>query len=199
MTSATPKCCGPDSRPPWPICRQTSSVGDVGQRIDEHLAAEHAERMNQLSVAMRSERYAALLAEIGRWRADPPFTAAAGRPAEALQNVVVQMAKRLRKRLTRATKAGGAPEDMHRARKTGKRTRYAAEVAPAGDIPDLVHARHRSCRTFSASTRTAWSPPRCCSDSRRTPAAEDAFGYGVLIARERRLAEEARQQARAKN
>jgi len=29
--------------------------------------------------------------------------------------------------------------------------------------------------------------------------AEAAFGYGVLVARERRLAEEARQQARAKN
>ena len=40
---------------------------------------------------------------------------------------------------TRATKAGGSPEDMHRARKTGKRTRYAAEVAPVGEIPDLVH------------------------------------------------------------
>ena len=42
------------------------AVGDVGQRIDKHLEAEHAQRMEELRVAMRSERYAALLAEIGQ-------------------------------------------------------------------------------------------------------------------------------------
>jgi CHAD domain-containing protein len=174
------------------------AVGDVGQRIDKHLEAEHAERMNQLRVAMRSERYAALLAEIGRWRADPPFTAAAGRPAEALQKVVVRMAKRLRKRVTRATEAGGAPEDMHRARKTGKRTRYAAEVAPVRDIPDLVHdatALQDILGEYQDSVVATALLQRLAEDA----PAEAAFGYGVLVARERRLAEEARQQARAKN
>ena len=174
------------------------AVGDVGQRIDKHLEAEHAQRMDQLRLAMRSERYAALLAEIGRWREDPPFTAAAGRPAEALQEVVVRMAKRLRKRVARATKASGSSEDMHRARKTGKRTRYAAEVAPVEEIPDLVHhatALQDILGEYQDSVVATALLQRLAEDA----PAEAVLGFGVLVARERRLAEEAREQARGEN
>jgi CHAD domain-containing protein len=174
------------------------AVGDVGQRIDKYLEAEHAQRMDQLRVAMRSERYAALLAEIGRWRADPPFTAAAGRPAEALQEVVVRMAKRLRKQVARATKASGSSEDMHRARKTGKRTRYAAEVAPVEGIPDLVHratALQDILGEYQDSVVATALLQRLAEDA----PAEVVLGFGALVARERRLAEEAREQARAEN
>jgi CHAD domain-containing protein len=174
------------------------AVGDVGQRIDKYLEAEHAQRMDQLRVAMRSERYAALLAEIGRWRADPPFTAAAGRPAEALQEVVVRMAKRLRKQVARATKASGSSEDMHRARKTGKRTRYAAEVAPVEGIPDLVHhatALQDVLGEYQDSVVATALLQRLAEDA----PAEAVLGFGALVARERRLAEEAREQARAEN
>jgi CHAD domain-containing protein len=174
------------------------AVGDVGQRIDKHLEAEHAQRMDQLRLAMRSERYAALLAEIGRWREDPPFTAAAGRPAEALQEVVVRMAKRLRKRVARATKASGSSEDMHRARKTGKRTRYAAEVAPVEEIPDLVHhatALQDILGEYQDSVVATALLQRLAEDA----PAEAVLGFGALVARERRLADEAREQARAEN
>jgi len=174
------------------------AVGDVGQRIDKHLEAEHAERMDQLRVAMRSERYAALLAELGRWREDPPFTAAAGRPAQALQEVVARMAKLLRKRVARATKASGSSEDMHRARKTGKRTRYAAEVAPVKEIPDLVHhatALQDILGEYQDSVVATALLQRLAEDA----PAEAVLGFGVLVARESRLAEEARQQARAEN
>jgi CHAD domain-containing protein len=174
------------------------AVGDVGQRIDKYLEAEHAQRMDQLRVAMRSERYAALLAEIGRWRADPPFTAAAGRPAEALQEVVVRMAKRLRKQVARATKASGSSEDMHRARKTAKRTRYAAEVAPVEGIPDLVHratALQDILGEYQDSVVATALLQRLAEDA----PAEVVLGFGALVARERRLAEEAREQARAEN
>jgi len=174
------------------------AVGDVGQRIDKHLEAEHAQRMDQLRLAMRSERYAALLAEIGRWREDPPFTAAAGRPADALQEVVVRMAKRLRKRVARATKASGSSEDMHRARKTGKRTRYAAEVAPVEEIPDLVHhatALQDILGEYQDSVVATALLQRLAADA----PAEAVLGFGVLVARERRLAEEAREQARGEN
>jgi CHAD domain-containing protein len=174
------------------------AVGDVGQRIDKYLEAEHDQRMDQLRVAMRSERYAALLAEIGRWREDPPFTAAAGRPAEALQEVVERMAKRLRKRVARATKASGSSEDMHRARKTGKRTRYAAEVAPVEEIPDLVHhatALQDILGEYQDSVVATALLQRLAEDA----PAEAVLGFGALVARERRLAEEAREQARAEN
>jgi CHAD domain-containing protein len=174
------------------------AVGDVGQRIDKHLEAEHAQRMDQLRLAMRSERYAALLAEIGRWREDPPFTAAAGRPAEALQEVVVRMAERLRKRVARATKASGSSEDMHRARKTGKRTRYAAEVAPVEEIPDLVQhatALQDILGEYQDSVVATALLQRLAEDA----PADAVLGFGVLVARERRLAEEAREQARGEN
>jgi CHAD domain-containing protein len=174
------------------------AVGDVGQRIDKYLEAEHDQRMDQLRVAMRSERYAALLAEIGRWREDPPFTAAAGRPAEALQEVVERMAKRLRKRVARATNASGSSEDMHRARKTGKRTRYAAEVAPVEEIPDLVHhatALQDILGEYQDSVVATALLQRLAEDA----PAEAVLGFGALVARERRLAEEAREQARAEN
>jgi CHAD domain-containing protein len=173
-------------------------ANDVGQRIDEYLESEHAERMNELRVAMRSERYAALLAEIGRWRADPPFTAAAGRPAETLQAVVARMAKRLRKQVARATEADGDVEDMHRARKMGKRTRYAAEVTPTKDHPELVRdatALQDVLGEFQDSVVATALLQRLAQDA----PPETAFGYGVLVERERQLAEQARQQARGQS
>jgi CHAD domain-containing protein len=172
------------------------ALGDVAGRIDEHLGAEHTERAVQLRAAMASERYAALLAEVVRWRSDPPFTAAAGRPAETLQDVVTRMRRRLRKRVSRATKPTSSPEELHRARKTGKRTRYAAEATPAKgneEIVDHTTALQDILGEYQDSVVATAVLRRLAADA----PAEAAFSYGVLVARERALAEDARERARA--
>lgn len=171
-------------------------LGDVAVRIDDHLTAEHTERAAQLRAAMASDRYAALLAEVVRWRSDPPFTAAAGRPAQTLEDVVARMGRRLRKRVSRATKPTSSPEDLHRARKTGKRARYAAEAMPtkgndaivdhATALQDILGEYQDSVVATALLRRLARDAP-----------AEAAFSYGVLVARQRALAEDARERARA--
>jgi CHAD domain-containing protein len=172
------------------------ALGDVAERINEHLDAEHTDRMVALRTAMAGDRYADLLAEVGRWRADPPFTAVAGRPAETLQDVVLRMRKKLRRRVTRAISSSGSPDELHRARKTGKRTRYAAEATPAKGNPELVdHAKllQDILGEYQDSVVATALLRRLAADA----PAEAAFSYGVLVARERQLAEQAREQARA--
>ena len=68
------------------------------------------------------------------WRAEPPFTAAADRPAARAARYVRRADRRTHRRLVQASKAfrrGDADADalLHRARKAGKRHRYAVELA----------------------------------------------------------------------
>jgi CHAD domain-containing protein len=168
-------------------------VGPVAKHIADQLDQDQTEHRATLLVTLRSPRYAALLGEIARWRDDPPFSAAAGRPAHTLTETLERLEKSLGKRLRAATTTGGTDEDMHRARKLGKRTRYAAEATGEpvgtdltglqnllGEYQDSVVAQHLLRRLAN----DAWSR------------GEDAFTYGVLVANERQIVEQIRREAR---
>jgi CHAD domain-containing protein len=178
-------------------------VGPVAKRIDDRLAGELATYRGKLLAAMATDRYADLLAEATRWRDHPPFTAAAGRPASTLHQAVDRVEKTLAKRLRRAWTPAGTDEQMHRARKAGKRARYAAEAATtegdpraekiAGDVARLQSILGE----FQDSVVAAELLHRLAADA--SARGEENFTYGVLAAAERQHADKARRRARKRS
>jgi CHAD domain-containing protein len=152
---------------------------------------------------MAGDRYAELLAEEVRWRDDPPFTAAAGRPAATLNEAIDRVERTLGKRLRRAARSSGTDEQMHGARKAGKRVRYAAEAAAAGGDTRADNLAKQTAKLqgllgeFQDSVVAAELLRRLATDA--AGQGEDGFTYGVLVAEERQRAEEARRRARQQN
>jgi len=104
-------------------------LGPVAARIEQHLLAEQIQHQQTLDKAMNGRRYLALLAESARWVTDPPFTDLADSKPSALRAQVKAAARKVKKHLTAGLGPGGDDEDLHKARKAGKRARYAAELA----------------------------------------------------------------------
>jgi CHAD domain-containing protein len=174
-------------------------VGDVAALIDAQLSAEQVARRGELLHTMTGDRYAALLAEVVRWRDNPPFTPAAAEPAKTLQAAVAKIEHKLSKRMNKATKKSGSDEDMHRARKSGKRTRYAAEAASvvnsgsaqlvtvAEEVQDLLGEFQDSVVSVELLRRLAEEAHR---------RGENTFSYGALAAQQRDVARTAKRRAR---
>ncbi|SDJ34228.1 CHAD domain-containing protein [Frankineae bacterium MT45] len=173
-------------------------MGPVGEQIKTRLTDELTRAQQVLITEMGGARYSALLGEILRWRDDPPFTAAAGRPAKTLNDSVRKVQKKLSRRLTTATRFDGTDEDLHSARKVSKQVRYAAEaaedapetVAASSDLQDLLGEFHDSVVAAQVLRRLA---------EVASTEAEDTFTYGVLVAQLRQNAERDRQQLRDTN
>ena len=109
-------------------------IGPIASQISEELTAGRATAWDVVQTELDGDRYRALLAELHRWRSDPPLTEAAGAPAIKAKKYVKRANKKLDKRLDRAIEArltGDAESDhlLHQARKAGKRARYAVELA----------------------------------------------------------------------
>jgi CHAD domain-containing protein len=175
-------------------------VGPIAEHVDKRLRSDLERHRAELLDAMQGSRYADLLSDAARWRDDPPFTAAAGRPAETLHEAIDRVERTLGKRLRRATKRSGTDKEMHGARKAGKRVRYAAEAAAVtgddqaqrlaqditklqdllGEFQDSIVAAHLARRLAEVAAEHG----------------EDGFTYGVLVAEQRRHADAARQRAR---
>ena len=92
---------------------------------------------------------------------------------------------------------------MHRARKAGKRVRYAAEAATAEAIPDAPKIARKIKRLqeilgeFQDSVVAEELLRRLASDA--SDRGEDGFTYGVLVAEEQQRADAARRKARRKS
>lgn len=123
-------------------------LGPVESQLRSEIAAQRAVARETVRETLDSDRYRQLLSMVDRWRRDPPMTAAAQAPAAKVSGFVKRADKKLRRRLAQAVAAEGAvahgtapswaaaPTDvaaadelLHRARKAGKRHRYAAELA----------------------------------------------------------------------
>ena len=178
-------------------------IGPVQARIQGHYAPRRAAAHTALLEALDSPRYHQLLAELDRVAAGPPRGPLAGAPARQVLPAAVRRAYRQAKRRTRRarhTPAGQARDvALHRARKSARRARYAAEAAtPAigkrarkfarqmkrvqsvlGEHQDAVLAR-QAARDLGIGAHLA---------------GENAFTYGLLYERELHHAE--RRQAKA--
>jgi CHAD domain-containing protein len=111
-------------------------LGPVESTIQTEIATQRKIGMDEVIAAMGSERYRKLIALVQAWRSDPPFTEEAAASAEEVKRYLKRAEKKVTKRLAAAVAtrdaADGADEDgdelFHRARKAGKRHRYAVEL-----------------------------------------------------------------------
>ncbi len=106
-------------------------VGPVASQIDEVLLAELRQHADALLATMRDQRYRELVAELVRWREQPPFTAAAAGPPSLLGDYVAAAERTLAKRMRRAA---GAPHPG-RAAAPGPQGRQASPVRRRGGRP----------------------------------------------------------------
>jgi CHAD domain-containing protein len=170
-------------------------VGPVPEHISTQLTGELAVHRAELVDAMQTERYADLLGRVANWRVDPPFIAAAAAAPQALQEEVDRMQRKLIKQLALATDRAGSAEDMHRARKTGKRLRYAAEAADKdSDVVAETIALQDLLGEFQDSIGAQQVLRRLAGEAAQR--GEDGFTYGMLVAQERQRAAHARSAAR---
>lgn len=109
-------------------------LGPVRIRLAEFVAGKRGTARDALHEALDSARYRRLDALLHAWRADAPLTAEADRPAKRVKRFVTRADTKAHKRLVRASAAFHADDPdadvlLHRARKAGKRHRYAVELA----------------------------------------------------------------------
>lgn len=176
---------------------ETLVLGPVRSRIRNELKAIELPARTRVSEAMESERYLALTAVLRDWRADPPV--AAGLTRKQLRKRTDRARHKANKRLAEALD-GGSGEMLHRARKAAKRARYAAELCRPIDkgakrtIKRYKHIQqvlgdHQDAEVATATLR------RLAIAAGTTPG-ENGFTYGLLYAREQRIATRSREAVR---
>jgi CHAD domain-containing protein len=179
-------------------------IGPVQARVQGHFAPLRASAREVVIEALDSERYAVLLGDLDQLAHDPPRGPQAAAPARDVLPAAVRKAYRqAKRRMRRARQAPrGQARDvaLHEARKSARRTRYAAEAArPASGKPARTFARQmkkvQSVVGDHQDTVIARQAARDLGIGAHL-AGENAFTYGLLHEREHDQAE--RLQARAR-
>jgi CHAD domain-containing protein len=176
-------------------------VGPIADRVDEVLLSELRQHADALLATMRDERYSVLVQDLARWRKQPPFTPEAAGPPDILAGYVAAAERKVAKRMARSAGNHSPDEELHQARKAGKRARYAAEAAaPAlGKQASKIAKRASRLQTLLGEHQDAVVATellRRIADQ----AADDGqntFTYGILVADQRRTAAASAQAARA--
>ena len=78
-------------------------LGPVAAHIETTLLLERSDHLGRLTEAMDGERYAALVRQLMQWRAAPPLTKSARKPAAAAERYVERAESKVRQRLRRPT------------------------------------------------------------------------------------------------
>jgi CHAD domain-containing protein len=173
-------------------------LGPVRVRLAEFLAGKRGEARTALHAALDSARYRRLDALLHAWRADPPFTPEADRPAKRVRRYVGRADAKAHKRLVRARKAfhrGDADADvlLHRARKAGKRHRYAVELAEPvwGKKADTIVARRKEFQELHGEHQDSIVAEGLLRELGVLAGAtgENGFTWGLLHAGERQAGE----------
>jgi CHAD domain-containing protein len=179
-------------------------IGPVQARIQGHFAPLRASAREVVIKALDSERYAVLLGDLDQLAHDPPRGPQAAAPARDVLPAAVhkayRQAKRRMRRARQAPRGQARDVALHEARKSARRTRYAAEAArPASGKPARTFARQmkkvQSVVGDHQDTVIARQAARDLGIGAHL-AGENAFTYGLLHEREHDQAE--RLQARAR-
>jgi CHAD domain-containing protein len=179
-------------------------IGPVDARIQGHFAAVGAAARTELLEALDSERYFSLLDDLDRLLAEPPLTPRASRPAADVLPAAVRRARRqAARRMRRAWHIGPGPhrnEALHRARKSARRARYAAEAtAPAIGAKAARFAKRmkkvQSVLGEHQDTVIVRGVARDLGISAHL-AGENAFSYGLLYERDACVGERLQAKAR---
>jgi CHAD domain-containing protein len=177
-------------------------LGPVAARIEQHLLAEQLRHQATLDRALTGRRYLALLRESARWATDPPFTAPATGSAADLRRAVRAAGKKVTKHLTAGLGPHGDDEELHKARKAGKRARYAAELARPVLAKKITHTvkEFKELQDILGEHQdgvVAADLLRRLGAGTAGNTAENGFTYGLLYAQEMATAERGRRRAGA--
>ncbi|MFH8979749.1 CYTH and CHAD domain-containing protein [Streptomyces varsoviensis] len=157
-------------------------------------ARRHGSRRRLLAV-LDGERYLTLLDTLDALVADPPLRPK--QPKNALVTAVLRDYERLGRQISEALEAPAGPRRdaaMHEARKSAKRTRYAAEAAaPAlGEPAERITAHAKALQGLLGEHQDSVMARLALRElaAHAQDAGESAFTYGVLYGREERAAAE---------
>lgn len=177
-------------------------LGPVAARIEQHLLAEQLRHQATLDRALTGRRYLALLRESARWATDPPFAARATSSATELRRPVRAAGKKVTKHLAAGLGPHADDEELHKARKAGKRARYAAELAHPVLAKKIKHTvkEFKELQDILGEHQdgvVAADLLRRLGAGTAGTTAENGFTYGLLYAQEMARAERGRRQAGA--
>jgi CHAD domain-containing protein len=171
-------------------------LGPVRSRVRNDLQAIELPARADVRTAMDSPRYLAILAVLREWRAESPVK------SEITTAEVVDLARTARRKADRRLAAALADGDdamLHRARKASKRARYAAELCQEMGMSKRMVEHYKRIQTVLGDHQdsvVASTALRRMGIAAGTTDGENGFTFGMLMARERRIAEECREQAR---
>ncbi|MCW2564650.1 MAG: hypothetical protein JWQ31_3210 [Mycobacterium sp.] len=173
-------------------------LGPVQSRVRSDLQAIEFPARDAVDDAMHTTRYLDILAELRRWRTDPPIDTDV--TAKRLRHVARRASRKADRKLDNAVD-GEEPDLLHRARKAAKRARYAAElVAPLDPAAKKWRKHHKKIQSVLGDyqdTVVATATLRRMASAAGTHVGENGFTFGLLYAREQRIAADCRKQARA--
>ena len=168
-------------------------LGPVESTIQEELAVQRKQAMDDVLEALSSQRYRKFIGMAHHWRGDPPFTAAAEASADSIDAAIKKARKKADKRLTKAVAARGADEAsddlFHGARKASKRHRYAVEAAVPvwGSKADKIISRRKDLQDLLGNHQDSIVSAAFLRDlgaRRGIRSGQNGFSYGFLYARE---------------
>jgi CHAD domain-containing protein len=175
-------------------------LGPVRARIHRDLRAVELPARTEIDEVMSSERYLTLMATLRRWRIDPPLLA--GVDDGALRRLAHKSARKADRRLASGVSTGDDIQ-LHRARKAAKRARYAAEMIEPRAMSRKAKRTRKYYKQIQSilgqhqDTVVARSALRRMAAATGGAADENGFTFGLLYARERELARQARRDVKA--
>ncbi len=176
-------------------------MGPVAARVEERLLGEELRHREELNGELTQPRYLALLDQILQWI---DVAAAAKPPADPgnLHSAARRAHRTALKRLRRAVGSSNEDSELHRARKSAKRGRYAAEALLGGGRHRKVHEKARTelkaLQEFLGDHHDAVEVAaflRQMGATAGTTTGENGFTYGLLYAYEQQRAASARAEA----
>jgi CHAD domain-containing protein len=157
-------------------------VGPVSARLTRHFSPASAAAREAVTATLAAKRYRRMLDDLARLLTDPDLPSRASRPAAK------ELPKHLR-RAYRTTKRRLSGDTLHRARKAGKRYRYALEAAEPAVGKKARKARKRA-KEFTKvlgehQDGLVAQPVLRDLGMQAHMAGENGFTYGLLLAQER--------------
>jgi CHAD domain-containing protein len=174
-------------------------LGPVRSRVRSDLQAIELPARAVVREAMDSPRYLAILAVLRKCRVEPPVD-----PDTSTKELLKRARKGQKKADKRLAAALTDGDDamLHRARKASKRARYAAELCRELGSSKQTKQTAKHYRGFQSvlgdhqDAVVASAALRRMGVAAGTTVGENGFTFGLLLARERWIAEECRREAR---
>ncbi|WP_164479250.1 CYTH and CHAD domain-containing protein [Nakamurella antarctica] len=171
-------------------------VGPVVLRIEDYMKEALETALTELRQAMATPTYIALLEESELWAVEPAISRRGESGTKILLRKVKAAERKTDKHLEAglAGKAGAQEEEMHEARKSAKRARYATEllepVIGGKQVKRRAHKHTRLQELLGEHQDSVVAAALLCDLGAAASAhGEDGYTFGLLFAREKAIAQ----------